>query len=257
MPASKQKIQRITRVYQALDFSQLSHTDVMLDEAASHYVGRVLRLTEGGALQLFDGNGQQCDAVIVGVTKKAVTVRLDAVSTPQRESPLHIELVQALSKGDRMDFTVQKAVELGAASIQPVFSERAMVNLKGERLTKKEGHWRQIMISACEQSWRNVLPPLQDTLPLNVWSENRWPAHPVLILDPNAEQGLRDFHANHAQLSAVTVVIGPEGGLSAAEVTGLRNQGAIPIRLGPRVLRTETAGVSIIAALQAMYGDLG
>lgn len=250
--SNAKKVRRITRVYQ--DCQLQAGVALLLDEAASHYVSRVMRMVVSDSLQLFDGKGNQADVEIVELSKKTVTVMCGEVTSPERESPIAIRLIQAISKGDRMDFTLQKAVELGVTEIRPVFSERSAVSLKGERVDKKLQHWQGVVVSACEQSWRNVVPVVEQPATL---SNLDFANGTTLVLDPNAKQGLQAFANTHINLDLVTVVIGPEGGLSEQELAALSAQGVHGISLGPRVLRTETAGLAVIAALQTLYGDLG
>jgi len=170
----------------------------------------------------------------------------------ERESPLQVTLVQALSSGERMDFTIQKAVELSVSRIVPVESERCVVRLKGERAEKRAAHWRQVVISACEQCGRNRIPEVCIVSPLDVWlaaevsEAQRW------MLLPGAHTALRDLPRLQ---KPIDLLVGPEGGLTDAEADAARRAGYQPVSLGPRVLRTETAAPALLAALQALWGD--
>jgi 16S rRNA (uracil1498-N3)-methyltransferase len=181
-----------------------------------------------------------------------VTVAIERHDPVERESPLPVTLVQALSSGERMDLTIQKAVELGVARIVPVESERCVVRLKGERAEKRVAHWRQVAISACEQCGRNRIPEVRMISPLEVWlaaEKNdalRW------VLLPGAHTALRDLPRPQ---KPVELLVGPEGGLTDAEADAAQRAGYQPVRLGPRVLRTETAAPALLAALQALWGD--
>lgn len=220
-----------------------------LPEAQAHYIGRVLRHAAGDAVQLFDGSGQEFLGELVEVGKKSVRVELRESFAGQAESPLRIHLGQGLSRGERMDWAIQKATELGAAEITPIVSERCEVRLKDERADKRTAHWRQIAISACEQCGRSVLPRIHAPLSLADWLESM-EAELKLVLHPVAEP-----LASHARPGSLAFLIGPEGGLSDAEVEQARTAGFHSARLGPRVLRTETAPVVALSVAQQLWGD--
>ena len=219
-----------------------------LPEAQAHYIGRVLRLSPGAAVQLFDGGGQEYRGELVEVGKKQVRVELHEQFAGLPESGLRIHLGQGLSRGERMDWAIQKAVELGVAEITPVVSERCEVRLKDERADKRLSHWRQIAISACEQCGRSVVPVVHPPTPLAQWVAVE--AELKLVLHPVA-----DPLASHAAPATLAFLIGPEGGLSDAEVEQARTAGFQPARLGPRVLRTETAPVVALSVAQQLWGD--
>jgi len=223
-----------------------------LPEAAAHHAARVLRLRSGDAVTLFNGTGGEYAARITAIGKRDVTVAIERHDPVERESPLQVTLVQALSSGERMDFTIQKAVELGVSCIVPVESERCIVRLKGERAEKRVAHWRQVVVSACEQCGRNRIPEVRMISALEDWlaaEKNdalRW------ILLPDADTALRDLA--HPR-KPIELLVGPEGGLTDVEADAARRAGYQPVRLGPRVLRTETAAPALLAALQALWGD--
>lgn len=225
---------------------------VALDDNAFSHVVKVLRLKPGAALILFDGEGGAFAATLADVGRRDAWARVNEAVPGEMESPLRVTLAQGISRGDKMDYTLQKAVELGVAAIQPLFAARGGVDLSGERLTRKIQHWHGIVVGACEQCGRNRLPELREPLPLMEWL--RQPVEPglPLLLDPLAERGLRGLEP---PAGAVTLLIGSEGGLSPAEITQARAAGFVGVRLGPRVLRTETAGVAALAAVQALWGD--
>jgi len=231
-------------------------TTLDLPEAAAHHAARVLRLRGGDAVTLFNGTGGEYIARITAIGKHGgkhgATVAIERHDPVERESPLPVTLVQALSSGERMDLTIQKAVELGVARIVPVESERCVVRLKGERAEKRVAHWRQVAISACEQCGRNRIPEIRMISPLEVWlaaEKNdalRW------VLLPGAHTALRDLPRPQ---KPIELLVGPEGGLTDAEADAAHRAGYQPVRLGPRVLRTETAAPALLAALQALWGD--
>ncbi|EXF46811.1 16S ribosomal RNA methyltransferase RsmE [Pseudomonas sp. BAY1663] len=219
-----------------------------LPEAAAHYISRVLRLAAGCAVQLFDGSGSEFRGVLTDVGKKLVVVELQEQLPGQPESPLRIHLGQGLSRGERMDWAIQKATELGVAQITPIVSERCEVRLNDERADKRLAHWRQIAISACEQCGRSVLPVIHAPRTLDDWLSVE--AELKLVLHPVAAP-----LASHARPQTLAFLIGPEGGLSDAEVERAGAAGFHPARLGPRVLRTETAPVVALSVAQQLWGD--
>lgn len=223
-----------------------------LPAAAAHHAVRVLRLRSGDAITLFNGSGGECTARITAIGKHAVTVAVERYDPVERESPLSVTLVQAVSSGERMDLTIQKAVELGVARIVPVESERGVVRLKGERAAKRMAHWQQVVVSACEQCGRNRIPEVRMISSLDVWlaAEEKYAQRWVLL--PGAETALRDLPRPQRPIE---LLVGPEGGLTDAEVDAARRAGYQSVRLGPRVLRTETAAPALLAAIQALWGD--
>ncbi|MEX2516809.1 MAG: 16S rRNA (uracil(1498)-N(3))-methyltransferase [Gammaproteobacteria bacterium] len=224
----------------------------MLPPAAAHHVAKVLRLKPGQPLLLFNGEGGFYMATIDVIAGKQVQVQTEKQLQRQTESPLHITLVQAISRGKHMDYTLQKAVELGVQQIVPVISARSQVRLNEERVAAKLEHWRGVLIAACEQSGRDRLPRLLPPQLLHDWLQ--LPASGLrLLLDPLAERGLR---ALPAPASALILVSGPEGGFSADECHAAAAAGCTPVHLGPRILRTETAAPAAITACQALWGDL-
>lgn len=220
-----------------------------LPEAQAHYISRVLRMAEGDALQLFDGSGQEFRATLREVGKKRVVVAIEESFAGQVESPLQIHLGQGLSRGERMDWAIQKATELGVNEITPIFSERCEVRLKDERADKRLLHWRQVAISACEQCGRSRVPVIHPPVLLADWLKQTQ-ADLKLVLHPVAEP-----LTSHAKPSSLAFLIGPEGGLSEAEVEQAKGAGFHAARLGPRVLRTETAPVVALSVAQQLWGD--
>lgn len=240
---------RIPRLFQPgpLDSGRL----VELDEAVFVHAVRVLRLKPGALLTLFDGGGGEYDAVLETVERRTATVRLGRFRALDCESPLQITLVQGVSRGERMDYALQKAVELGATAIQPVLCERSPPR-EPDRLDKRWRHWQGVVISACEQCGRNRLPALGKTLKLTDWLARSDRPEQGLMLDPDAATGLAALPRPGGALS---LLVGPEGGLSRQEIAAAGD--LTGIRLGPRILRTETAGAAALAALQTLWGDLG
>ncbi|WP_263143181.1 16S rRNA (uracil(1498)-N(3))-methyltransferase [Pseudomonas sp. RIT-PI-AD] len=220
-----------------------------LPDAQAHYLGRVLRLAAGAAVQLFDDSGAEYRGEVVEVGKKRVCVELRERLDGQPESPLRVHLGQGLSRGERMDWAIQKATELGVAEITPIVSERCEVRLKDERADKRLAHWRQIAISACEQCGRSRLPIIHPPLVLADWLA-AVEAELKLVLHPFADSLL-----GHPRPGTLALLIGPEGGLADAEVDQARASGFHGLRLGPRVLRTETAPVVALSVVQHLWGD--
>lgn len=220
-----------------------------LPETQAHYMARVLRLAVGDKVQLFDGSGVEFLGELVEVSKKTVFVALHEQIAGLAESPLHLHLGQGLSRGERMDWAIQKATELGVNAITPIVSERCEVRLKDERADKRLAHWRQIAISACEQCGRSVLPVIHPPLTLAEWLAHT-DAALKLVLHPVAEP-----LTSHEKPASLAFLIGPEGGLSDAEVQLAQKAGFLAARLGPRVLRTETAPVVALSVAQQLWGD--
>lgn len=241
----------MTRIHVAAPLAVGTSLDLP-DDAARH-VAQVLRMRVGEALTLFNGDGGEYGATITAVGRRDVTVRIDRFDDCQRESPLDVTLVQCVSKGDRMDYTIQKAVELGVTRIVPVLSERSVVKLDAERWDKKLEHWRGVASSACEQSGRTVVPDVAAVIKLDHWLATPADDALRLVLAPTESVSLKSLPMS----KRVALLIGPEGGLSDAEIAAARRAGCVGIGLGPRVLRTETAGVATLAALQLLWGDLG
>ncbi len=226
--------------------------EVALPEAVLRHL-RVLRLRPGAALVLFDGRGGQWRAELLPGGR----ARLLAHQPLEREPPLRVDLAQALVRGERMDWALQKAVELGVASVQPVVTERSALRLGGERAGRRLRHWRAVVAAACEQCGRNRLPEVAPPLPLGRWLAVLGPpatGELRLALSPGGGLRLRQLPA---PAGPVRLLVGPEGGLTPEELAQAEACGFRPLTLGPRVLRTETAGPAALAALQALWGDLG
>lgn len=240
---------RLSRFH--IDQPLTEDTDILLDERNSHYLLRVLRLKPGDPLILFNGDGYEYNAILEQSTKKQATVRLQTRQSPQRESPLHIEIGQGVARGERMDFVLQKSVELGVNSITPLWTRRSQVRLDDKRLEKRLTHWRGVVHSACEQSGRVHVPSLQTPLDLDTWLTT--PADGLnLVLSPHSDMTLKDLQP----ATRVRVLVGPEGGLEDGEINAAEANDFQTVCLGPRILRTETAALATLTALQTLWGDL-
>ncbi|HEY8353661.1 MAG TPA: 16S rRNA (uracil(1498)-N(3))-methyltransferase [Methylophilaceae bacterium] len=227
-------------------------TLVSLPANAANHASRVLRMKVGDTAVLFNGDGNDYPCELTRVSKGEVCTKITDVLTNHSESPLQITLVQAISSGDRMDFTIQKAVELGVSRIQPVTSRRSIVKLSGERAEKRVEHWQNVVIAACEQCGRAVVPPVLPVQSLPEWLAHSDPHALKLLLAPDATQNLS---ALSAPTDPIHLLIGAEGGLAPDEISLAIEHGHTPIRLGKRILRTETAALTAIASLQTLWGD--
>ncbi len=245
---------RITRVFVPGPLASGQH--IALSDSAHQHLVRVLRLEVGAELQAFDGEGGEWLARIASVSKRGSEIELLDGVAPQPDSPLFIELGQALARGEKMDLVLQKATELGVARIVPLVTERSEVKLDADRAERRLAHWRGVLIHACEQCGRARLPELQEPSRIEQWAA-ALNAPVKLMLDPDAELGLLQVAQELRRPSPqIAIAIGPEGGFGPRDVQALRSADFLPVRLGPRVLRTETAGLAVIAILQALVGDL-
>lgn len=229
--------------------------ELALPAQAGEHVARVLRLGEGAPLVLFNGDGNDYAATITHAGKREVRARIEGKQAVANESPLRLTLAQGVARGEKMDLIVQKATELGVACIVPLLTERSEVRLDPPRAEKRLAHWRAVAASACEQSGRSRLPRVLPALPLDTWLTGLPQEDALrLALLPEGSLALRSlaFGAGGGVL-----VVGPEGGLGERDVAALRSAGFQGLALGPRILRTETAGLAALAALQAVHGDLG
>lgn len=220
---------------------------------AARHAARVLRLREGDAVQIFDGNGNECHGVIAELSGRRVVVGNMTATSVNRESPLQVVLAQALSSSEKMDWVIQKATELGVTEIQPLDTGRSVARLSVERAAKRIEHWQQVAISACEQCGRNVLPKINAPLDIMAWLQQTraLPAMKLILLP----EGAASLHDQVKPQGKVMLLIGAEGGFTQAESDAALHCGFIPIRMGARVLRTETAAVAGLAALQTLWGD--
>ena len=241
---------RIPRVFvdQELTEGQI----LSLEGKTCNYLVNALRLKEGQVLTVFNGSGFEYSATLQSASKRSAKIAVAQATLANRESPLQTHMAIGVSRGERMDWALQKANELGVSEITPIFSERCEVKLKGERLQKKMEHWRQTLISSCEQCQRNTLPKLNQAINLDEF-----------LTKPNSDLKLVLHHRSSTTLKEfdkpenVTLLIGPEGGLNEDEIALAHKSGYTNLTLGPRVLRTETAPVVALSAAQLLWGDLG
>ena len=233
---------------------------IELPASAAHHAARVLRLEPGDGVVLFNGEGGEFSAIIARIGKTGAAVAIENHLAVERESPLSITLAQAICASEKMDWIVQKAVELGVSRIQPIAANRSLVKLAGERADKRVQHWRQVAASACEQCGRNRLPQVLPLMSLSGWLGEQMnlskaaPRDLCFMLSPTAKKSLREF-PEPPSAAALTLLVGPEGGLAPEEETAALAAGFIPLRLGGRILRTESAALAAVAAMQALWGD--
>ena len=242
---------RIPRIYHPSPLAGLD--SCLLSEDAVNHVGRVLRMKEGEQIILFDGSNHIFHARLQAVEKKQIIAKIESSELDDRESPLAIHLGQVISRGDRMEFTIQKSVELGVKTITPLWSERCGVNLNYERQDKKLQQWQKIAIAACEQCGRNEIPEIRPMMKLTDWCKEQ-DNMLKLNLHPRAKYTIRQLP--HIPPEGVRLLIGSEGGLSAEEIQMTEKEGFTEVLLGKRVLRTETASLAAITALQVCFGDI-
>lgn len=241
----------ISRIYQATPFHLQER--LRLEEKASHHLARVLRAQVGDALTLFNGQGGEYRAVISHIDKKGVEVEIREFVAREVASPLQLHLAQGIAKGEKMDFIIQKATELGVSAITPIITERCNVRLQGEREEKRMQHWISVAISACEQSGRNDVPTIFQPISFMEWLPTIQ-AELAFVLSPHVSTKL-DQHTLTSG-NRIVLTIGPEGGLSPKEMDAASEHGFKPLNLGPRVLRTETAALAALSVLQYQFGDL-
>lgn len=236
-----------------VDVSLMAGAELTLPAQAGEHVARVLRLVAGDPLTLFNGDGNDYPSTIERTGKREVVVRVTAGQPAGTESPLRLTLAQAVARGEKMDLIMQKATELGVVRIVPLLTERSEVKLDAARAEKRLAHWRSVVASACEQSGRARLPEVLGAQPLQTWLDQLADDGALrLALLPDGTRNARDLRFGPA---GGTLVIGPEGGLGERDIQALTAHGFAGLRLGPRILRTETAGMAALAALQALHGD--
>ncbi|MEQ1531402.1 MAG: 16S rRNA (uracil(1498)-N(3))-methyltransferase [Methylococcales bacterium] len=241
---------RISRLYVATALAEGKCID--LPEEAAHYVRTVLRLKSDQDIIVFNGAGGEFVSTVQEISRKTVSIAIKHKQEQDNESPLQIVLGLGIARGDRMDFAVQKAVELGVTHITPLVTERCVVQFKGDKKPQRVLHWQKIVQHACEQSGRCVLPELIEIEQLEHWLSGQQGLK--VFLDPYAQTSLADLKPEHM---LVTLLTGPEGGFSDREREAAKQAGFIPVRLGSRILRTETASLAALSAVQMLWGDFG
>lgn len=239
---------RITRVY--TEQTLMSGRSIVLSQQASVHLTKVLRLKEGAQVHVFNGHGVECAAEIVAIERHQVTLILQEALKRNVESPIAIHLGLGIARGDKMDFMIQKAVELGVQKITPLMTDHSQISLSTERWKKRAQHWHGVLSSACEQCGRNVLPILQVHQTFTSWLGSLT-EETKLLFEPGSQQRLRDLPL----ATSLVVAIGPEGGFSQEELSVAGKQGFTFATLGPRILRCETAAIASMAALQVLWGD--
>ena len=239
-----------TRLYCDLPLSP--GAEIVLPEAAARHALTVLRLQTGDTLNLFNGEGGEFRASLVAVSKREARVRLLEFHAAERESPLEITLALGISAGERMDYSLQKATELGVSAIAPLATERSVVKLAGERADKRLQHWQHVVIAACEQCGRNRVPAVAPVQKFYAYLAAVERNQRRLLLSPDAATPLKRV----PPAASVVLLVGAEGGLAPAECEAAEASGFEPVSLGPRILRTETAPVAALAVLQALWGDI-
>jgi 16S rRNA (uracil1498-N3)-methyltransferase len=225
---------------------------VTLPADAAIHACRALRLQVGNAAILFNGDGNDYGCELLSIKKNTVTIKVKTLSRVDNESLLKVTLAQAISSGDRMDFTIQKAVEMGVSVIQPIASQRSVVKLTGERAEKRREHWQNVVISACEQSGRALVPQVNAPLTLANWLGSAPAFSARIMLSPTAALTFQELSVPQGE---ICLLIGAEGGLASEEIDLAASRNFIPVRLGKRILRTETAALAALAAMQTLWGD--
>jgi 16S rRNA (uracil1498-N3)-methyltransferase len=223
-----------------------------LPDAVAHHALRVLRLARGDSLTLFTGVGGEFTATLVRADKRVAVARIDGFDPVERESALSVTLAQGIAANDAMDHAVRRSVELGVTAIQPVVTTRSARMPDRERGEKRLAHWRQIVVAACEQCGRNRVPEVRDAMPLDRWLADRTRETAGLVLAPDAPAAISDLPPPNG---ALDVLIGPEGGFAVAEIAAATRAGLAAVRMGPRVLRAETAALAALATVNALWGD--
>ncbi len=231
---------------------------IELSDDTEHYATRVLRLRENDKITLFNGKGGEYSGRIISIKKSNTKISIDQHYDFEYESPLNIELVQAICVNEKMDWIIQKAVELGVTRIQPISTNRSVVRLSTERAAKRLRHWEKTVISACEQCGRNHLPQVLPLISLADWLSNQKTdqvhQHFNFMLSPTADKTLSNFPCPTSD-TVITLAVGPEGGFTSEEERGFLHASFTPVQLGQRILRTETAAMAAIAAMQTLWGD--
>ncbi|MGH8531951.1 MAG: 16S rRNA (uracil(1498)-N(3))-methyltransferase [Gammaproteobacteria bacterium] len=241
---------RIARVY--VEAPLRCGATLVLPRACAEHLARVLRHRAGDAIVLFNGQGGEWEATIASIGRAEMAVIIGSHHAIERESPLRVTLAQGVARGERMDYTIQKAVELGVTRIVPIAARRSVVHLGEARAERRLDHWRKVIRHACEQCGRNLLPAIEPVVDLPTWLAGASSGVNVLLAT-RGETALSDLTLTEPEL---TLLAGPEGGWSEEEVYAARQAGFLGLRLGPRILRTETAAVAALSAFNSLWGDL-
>ena len=239
---------RLSRLY--IDQPLLPGTVVELDGDQAHYLGKVLRAKPGQQYALFNGDNGEYTADVLEISKRSVQLRLSQTQTRVAEALLPTHIGLGLSRGERMDYAIQKATELGVCIVSPLFTEHSEVKLSNDRVDKRVAHWQKVAVSAAEQCGRCTVPLINNPLSINDWLA-QVPAGQGFLLDHNGHAGFTGTRPDR-----IFMLIGPEGGISPTEKDHALSQGFLPVKLGPRILRTETAPVVALTAIQLQWGDL-
>lgn len=241
-------LMRLHRFY--YNFSAQLNDTLIINNDKAHYIRNVLRIKNGRNLRIFNHQGKEYLAKIIAMDRKSISIHLQQSLSCLPPSKLDITLIQSISKGERMDYTIQKATELGINTIQPIVSEFGEVRLKDKRLDKRRTHWKNISISACEQSFRADVPQIMPPISLGEYTSNQ---NVGIFLEPNENSTIQNIAENKWQ--KFDVAIGPEGGWSQNDLTQLKTSGLTGIQFGQRILRTETMAPAILSAIHSIWGD--
>ncbi|HVC50337.1 MAG TPA: 16S rRNA (uracil(1498)-N(3))-methyltransferase [Burkholderiales bacterium] len=225
--------------------------ETRMSESAGHHAAHVLRLKPGDHVTLFDGEGKDYLSRILSLSKSGVYIITETCSIPDRESPVMMELAQGISAADKMDFTLQKAVELGVVKIVPLLTQRCLSKLDVEKATRRVSHWRQVVVSACEQCGRSIVPKVAPIESLDSYLKTSSEEGVKFMLSPRSDHGFSSFLAPNN----LSLLVGPEGGLTETEEQKALRSGFVAVKLGPRILRTETAALAALSAINALWGD--
>ncbi|WWO95552.1 MAG: 16S rRNA (uracil(1498)-N(3))-methyltransferase [Candidatus Dasytiphilus stammeri] len=249
-------MKNIPRIYYPYSSTLQVDDEIILTTNISNYITNVLRMTYNNPIQFFNGKNSICNAKIISYSKKFVRIKILNIKKQNCESPLYLHLGQVISRGEKMTFSIKKAVELGVNVITPLFSERCGVQLTNLELIKKQQRWKNFVIAACEQCGRNYLPKIRKIMTLSSWCKE-WTNSFKIYFHPHKSNNTSQIKMLPFHLKKIRLLIGSEGGISEEEVNMINSKGFINVSIGPRILRTETATLAAIAVLQSHFGDLG
>lgn len=242
---------RLTRIYVAQPLRE--HTEYLLTGATGHYLSSVLRVRDGIPLVVFNGRGGQFEAQVRSARNSRVRIRTGNFEAVERESPLTIFFGHSICRGERSDYVMEKATELGVSRVDPLFTERTTVRLESHRAARRVAHWQAIAVKACEQCGRNRVPKVSPIKQIKDWLAEQPANSTRLVFDRNAHRCVHDIYS---LTDPVIVLVGPEGGLTSAELSFAERTGFAAVHLGPRIMRADTAAIAALAALQLQFGDL-